>query len=453
MFRCSLPHFPVIREDSPTAKVRIVFGGSVKTALGTTEMQKKYRNEMSSNLLTNISYDLLLASQKDCSSPEKDEPKTAEENNLINGQYIGHREDAQGLLKNNDLATKNMEIVWKNVAIFVVLHSVTVYGLYLLFTFQLKIATVLFAYFYTMYAAFGITAGAHRLWAHRSYTAKLPLRIFLMLAQSAALQNDIHEWARDHRVHHKFTDSDADPHNAKRGFFFSHVGWLMCKKHPDVFTKGKTVDMSDVLNDPVVRFQRKYYLPLILLMNLTVPTYVTYCWIGEDFWTSVIVTFGRYVLSLNGTWLVNSAAHIWGMKPYDQNIKPTENKFVAAVAFGEGWHNYHHVFPWDYKAAELGNYKWNFTTCFLDFMAKIGWATDLKTTSEEIIRKRMLRTGDNSLRLTLQNQESKPLSERDIRAHSEHQHPDDGDLIWGWGDKDMDQEEINAVRRSNRKKA
>jgi len=70
-------------------------------------------------------------------------------------------------------------------------------------------------------------------------------------------QNDIYEWCRDHRVHHKFSETDADPHNAKRGFFFSHMGWLCLKKHPDVFVKGSSVDLSDLLLDPVVKFQKK----------------------------------------------------------------------------------------------------------------------------------------------------------------------------------------------------
>lgn len=106
-------------------------------------------------------------------------------------------------------------------------------------------------------AAFGITAGAHRLWAHKSYKARLPLRIFLMILQTIAFQNSIYEWARDHRVHHKFTDTDADPHNASRGFFFSHMGWLLIRKHPEVKAKGKMIDMSDLEQDPVVMFQKK----------------------------------------------------------------------------------------------------------------------------------------------------------------------------------------------------
>lgn len=103
----------------------------------------------------------------------------------------------------------------------------------------------------------GITAGVHRLWSHRSYKAKLPLRIFLMLCNSAMYQLDIYSWSRDHRVHHKYTDTDADPHNSRRGFFFSHIGWLLMKKHDNVYQKGQTIDMSDIIADPVIRFQRK----------------------------------------------------------------------------------------------------------------------------------------------------------------------------------------------------
>ncbi|PIK46508.1 putative acyl-CoA Delta(11) desaturase [Apostichopus japonicus] len=69
--------------------------------------------------------------------------------------------------------------------------------------------------------------------------------------------NSIFTWARDHRAHHKFTDTNADPHNAKRGFFFSHIGWLMVKKHPDVIKRGGGIDCSDLLNDPVVYYQHK----------------------------------------------------------------------------------------------------------------------------------------------------------------------------------------------------
>lgn len=74
-------------------------------------------------------------------------------------------------------------------------------------------------------------------------------------------QNDIIEWSRDHRVHHKFSETNADPHNAKRGFFFSHMGWLLVRKHPDVAERGKVLDVADILADPVCMVQRKYVQP------------------------------------------------------------------------------------------------------------------------------------------------------------------------------------------------
>lgn len=128
-----------------------------------------------------------------------------------------------------------------------------IYGL----TFQKKTSTLIIGWIFGIAAALGTTIGAHRLYTHRTFKANLKLRILLMIMQTSAVQNDMIEWVRDHRVHHKFTDTDADPHNSKRGFFFSHIGWLMCKKHPDVKKFGSKIDMSDVESDPVLQFQRK----------------------------------------------------------------------------------------------------------------------------------------------------------------------------------------------------
>lgn len=124
-------------------------------------------------------------------------------------------------------------IVWRNVAIMGYLHMAAVYGLYLCCT-SASWKTSALAFILYIFGGLGITAGAHRLWAHRTYKAKFPLRIILGIFNTLAFQNDIYEWSRDHRVHHKFSETDADPHNATRGFFFSHVGWLLCKKHPHV---------------------------------------------------------------------------------------------------------------------------------------------------------------------------------------------------------------------------
>ncbi|RZC34109.1 FA desaturase domain containing protein, partial [Asbolus verrucosus] len=292
---------------------------------------------------------------------------------------------------------EKLQIVWRNVLILTIYHSFALNGLYHLLTLQVSPKTFLWFSLLCFLSSQGAASGAHRLWTHRSYKATLTLRVLLCFLQTLSFQNSIHEWARDHRVHHKFTDTDADPHNSTRGFFFSHMGWLMVRKHPEVITKGKTVDLSDLEADPVVMFQKKYYLILAPIISFVIPTLIPWYYWEEGFYTSWCVAgMLRYMLSLHVTWLINSAAHKWGTKPYDKYIKPVENPTVSILTFGEGWHNYHHTFPWDYKAAELGTYSTNLNTAFIDFMAWIGWAYELKSASADIVLKRINRTGYES---------------------------------------------------------
>uniref|UniRef100_A0ACB8E949 Suppressor of clathrin deficiency n=2 Tax=Sphaerodactylus townsendi TaxID=933632 RepID=A0ACB8E949_9SAUR len=211
-----------------------------------------------------------------------------------------------------------------------------------------------------------------------------------------AFQNDIFEWCRDHRVHHKFSETDADPHNAKRGFFFAHIGWLFVRKHRDVIEKGRKLDFSDLLDDPVVRFQRKYYKSSVVLMCFVLPTFVPWYFWGETVWNSYfLASILRYTVSLNVSWLVNSAAHMYGNRPYDKTINPRQNVFVNIGAIGEGFHNYHHTFPFDYSASEFG-LKFNPTTWFIDFMFWLGLVTERKSAPKEMVRARKERSGDGS---------------------------------------------------------
>ncbi|KAJ8944708.1 hypothetical protein NQ318_007921 [Aromia moschata] len=210
------------------------------------------------------------------------------------------------------------------------------------------------------------------------------------------LQNSLLDWVRDHRVHHKFTETNADPHNIKRGFFFAHVGWLMMRKHPDVIRMGKALDYSDLFVDPLVVFHQKYFIWLKLLFCFILPTMIPPLLWGESLILTIkAIAIVRYTLSLNFTWLVNSAAHLWGTKPYDKKIDPVQNLTVSVVAMGEGYHNYHHTFPWDYRASEMGS-SLNITTLWLNFFEKIGWAYDLKSPSQELVKKVVTTHGDGT---------------------------------------------------------
>lgn len=286
------------------------------------------------------------------------------------------------------------KIVWRNVILMALLHIGAVYGLFIITS--ASTLTLIWSAVCFMMSALGVTAGAHRLWSHRSYKAKLPLRIFLAVANSMAFQNDIYEWARDHRAHHKFSETNADPHNATRGFFFAHIGWLLVRKHPDVIEKGCKLDLSDLKADGVVMFQRRHYKLSILVMCFLVPTLVPWYLWGEKFWVAYFVPgLLRYAVVLNATWLVNSAAHMWGMRPYDISINPRENRFVAFSAVGEGFHNYHHTFPYDYAASEFGS-RLNITKGFIDLMCLFGLAKDCRKVSRDTVMARVQRTGDGS---------------------------------------------------------
>jgi len=170
-----------------------------------------------------------------------------------------------------------MDIKWRNVLIFIYLHATAIYA----WTLEKKTSTIIVGWVLGLLAGFGTTVGSHRLFTHRTFKANNKLKILMVILQTMAGQEPVLHWARDHRVHHKFTDTNADPYNSRRGFFFSHIGWLMVKKHPDVIEQGKKVDMSDLKKDPILVFQEKYFLPLMILSTFALPTLSVY-FIGGD---------------------------------------------------------------------------------------------------------------------------------------------------------------------------
>lgn len=139
-----------------------------------------------------------------------------------------------------------------------------------------------------------------------------------------------------------------------------------------------------------------HYKLLYTLFALLLPTSVPVIFWNEDPIIALFfVYFGRAIVSLNFTWLVNSAAHLYGTRPFDKTIFPVENMVVAFFSVGEGWHNYHHAFPWDYRASELGS-PLNVTGFFIDILANMGLIYDRREASSNMIKNRCMRTGDDS---------------------------------------------------------
>ena len=241
--------------------------------------------------------------------------------------------------------------------------------------------TLLWAFILWPISGLGITAGVHRLWAHRSYDATFSLRVMLMLMNSMANQGSIWHWSRDHRVHHKHSETTSDPHNATRGFFFAHMGWLFVKKDKDVIEAGKRLNFDDLQSDPVVTFQKALDPWFALFMCFIFPGLVSLWGWGEPFWNGYFVAGAlRYVAVLHFTWLVNSAAHLYGDHPYDDSIYSAENPIVSVLAVGEGWHNWHHKYPFDYAASEFGvSRQFNPTKFMIDLWCMMGLASNRKS--------------------------------------------------------------------------
>ncbi|XP_069362745.1 acyl-CoA Delta(11) desaturase-like [Maniola hyperantus] len=292
-------------------------------------------------------------------------------------------------------APRKYEILYHNILLFTYLHVASLYGIFLMCT-TVTWRSLIFQLLLHIMAVVGVTAGMHRLWSHRSYKAKMPLEIILIVWSSLVFLKTAIDFARDHRLHHRYSDTDADPHNATRGFFYSHIGWLMVKKHPEVMRRGKLINVSDLYDNPVLIFQKKYVIPVIVTLCFVLPTIIPMYFFGETLNTAWHLTIFCFTLRLNTVFFINSVGHLWGNKPYDNQINPVQNYTMVIMTLGEGFHNFHHTFPWDYRTAESGNNWLNLTAKFIDFFAWVGWAYDLKAVPEDIVHSRANRTGDGS---------------------------------------------------------
>ena len=201
-------------------------------------------------------------------------------------------------------------------------------------------------FFLLALSSLGITAGYHRLWAHRAYEAALPLKILLMIGGTFAVQNSILFWASGHRTHHRHVDDvDQDPYSIKRGFWYAHLGWMI-RDHSPSETNYKNA--PDLINDKLVMFQHKYYVPMVIAVHVGLLGGVG--WAVGDVW-GVVLLGGllRLIISHHVTFFINSLCHMWGKRPYTDENTARDNFILAILTWGEGYHNYHHIFQYDYR--------------------------------------------------------------------------------------------------------
>lgn len=260
-------------------------------------------------------------------------------------------------------------------------HLIGLFAIPCLFT--CKITTLVAAFVLDTAGKIGITAGPHRLYSHKSFKASAIYRWFIMILASIANEAPIYNWVLDHRVHHKYSETRADPHNALRGFFFSHVGWLLVKKDPRIKFAGMHVPMDDIRALPEVMLQKRLDPFFSMFFCFVAPTLAGLTWDESLYNSFMILGVFKYLCTLHATWMINSVAHMYGSHPYDPKSNPAESPVASFFALGEGWHNYHHAFPSDYATSEFGwHEQWNPTRLFIDICATLGLVWDRKRMDE-----------------------------------------------------------------------
>ncbi|KAI0728866.1 delta9-fatty acid desaturase [Fomitopsis betulina] len=271
------------------------------------------------------------------------------------------------------------EIKWLDSSILFITPAIALWGI---LNVNLRWETAIWSVIYYFITGLGITAGYHRLWAHRSYNASKPLEYALAMAGTGAVEGSIKWWSRGHRAHHRYTDTPLDPYDAKKGFFWSHMGWMILKprRRPGV------ADVSDLSKSAVVRWQHRWYLQLILFMGFILPTLVAGLgwgdWKGGFFYAATT----RLVFVHHSTFCVNSLAHWLGETPFDDKHTPRNHMITAFVTNGEGYHNFHHQFPMDYRNA-IKWYQYDPTKWFIWVCYKVGLASHLKTFPDNEVKK------------------------------------------------------------------
>jgi len=223
-----------------------------------------------------------------------------------------------------------------------------------------------------------ITGGYHRLFAHRSYRCAQAVRAFFLLFGAAAVQNSALTWVSDHRRHHAEADSDDDPYDARQGLWWSHIGWVL---HDDPARDYSNV--RDLSADRLVNWQHRFYLPIAVVMAGAVPALVASAWgdpLGGFLWAGCV----RLVVQYHSTFAINSIAHRFGRRPYSMTTSARDNVFVALVTLGEGYHNFHHRFPSDYRNG-VRWFDFDPTKWLVRALAAVGAASELRRASPQAI--------------------------------------------------------------------
>jgi stearoyl-CoA desaturase (delta-9 desaturase) len=270
--------------------------------------------------------------------------------------------------------TKSVKIDYPVIALFAIITLSTIIAVPL-FAVKYGFTTldwVMFAVLY-MVSGLGITVGYHRLISHHSFECRPWVKAALLVAGGWALENSALRWCSDHIRHHARCDQEDDPYNAKKGFWYSHCGWIFVKSpYRDERYESK------LRKDPIIMWQHRYYIPIVL-SGLALPFVVGLFsggWRG-GLGCFLLAGLCRTFLVLNSTFCINSICHLWGKQPHGTEDSSRDSWWISLVTFGEGYHNYHHTHLRDYRNGPKW-YNWDPSKWLIFGLSKLGWAYNLQ---------------------------------------------------------------------------
>jgi stearoyl-CoA desaturase (delta-9 desaturase) len=241
----------------------------------------------------------------------------------------------------NRVATKLSEYQWLGAAPFIAVHLLPLLAFWTGTRWQ-DWACCVALYWVRM---FGVTGVYHRYFAHRTYKTSRVFQFLLALLAMSSSQKGVLWWASNHRTHHRLSDKDGDPHDSRRGFWYSHVGWLYDYREQTDYSKVK-----DLARYPELVFLNEYWAIPPLALGVGV-------WLALG-WSGLLIGFFLSTAILwHGTFTINSLSHMLGSRRYETGEDSKNNWVLAIITMGEGWHNNHHHFM---GSTRQGFYWWEF---------------------------------------------------------------------------------------------
>ncbi len=280
----------------------------------------------------------------------------------------------QGLYPRPEAQTR-----WVGIIFFVFLHIVGLVGtpLYVLKYGVSASEWILFLSYFFL-SSLAITVGYHRLFSHIAYKANSVIRFILLFFGAATFEQSALKWASQHRQHHMFTDTDKDPYNIKRGFWYAHCGWILFYKHRINYDNA-----PDLIKSKLIMNQHHLYTLWSLGAGIILPMLIGFL-IGHPLGAFIMAVNLRMVIVMHSAFCINSYAHLFGSNHYDGTISAKDHWLGIILTNGEGYHNFHHRFPHDYRNG-IRWYDWDPSKWIIFTLSKLGLAWDLKKTSPDRI--------------------------------------------------------------------